>query len=138
MKSNLEEAGTNPIKNISSPLANKAMNPIHTVGYLGSAILTKGKTGLGSLQQPLRELYSLYVQKQGSQAQKRFLIITTEGLTFQWHETGVEKFINNNLSSVYDVQLLKIINDKKKDKKSLCAFLPMGNLITTKKFEKLN
>jgi hypothetical protein len=112
---------------ISSPiLTNKAMYPLHSVGYLGSAILTKGKTGLGSLQQPLRELYVSYLQKPMSQAQKRLLMISNEGLTFQWNDSNVEKFHNNNLSSVYDVQLLTISNEKKKDKKFYCAFLPLG------------
>jgi len=132
MKSNFDNKNyilttTEPIKLISSPIiSNRNMNPLHPVGYLGSAILTKGKTGLGSLQQPLKELYSMYVQKSGSKAQQRLLIISTEGLTFQWNDSGVEKFINNSLSSVYDVQLLKIVSEKRKDKKFYCAFLPMG------------
>jgi hypothetical protein len=132
MKSNFDNKNyilttTEPIKLISSPIiSNRNMNPLHPVGYLGSAILTKGKTGLGSLQQPLKELYSMYVQKSGCKAQQRLLIISTEGLTFQWNDSGVEKFINNSLSSVYDVQLLKIVSEKRKDKKFYCAFLPLG------------
>lgn len=140
MKSNLE---SNHISNskvfinepintklISSPImTSKSTNPMHSVGYLGSAILTKGKTGLGSLQQPLRELYSLHLQKKEHQIQRRLLVISTEGLTFQWNDSGVEKYVNNNLSSVYDVQLLKLINEKRKDKKTYCAFLPMGKII---------
>ena len=147
MKSNLENNNNNRVyfnepintKYISSPiLISQTTNQMHSVGYLGSAILTKGKTGLGSLQQPLRELYTLHIQKKENQFQKRLLIISTEGLTFQWNDSGVDKYVNNNLSSVYDVQLLKIVNEKRKDKKFYCAFLPMGKSIERKHFLILN
>jgi hypothetical protein len=50
-----------------------------------------------------------------------------DGLTMLYNELGSEKFLHNDLSSVNDVQLLKLVCEQRKDKKSYCAFLPMGN-----------
>jgi len=105
------------------------LGPIYLVGYLGSAILTKGKTGLGCLQQPLRELYILFRQHGSRLIQERRLVISMDGLTMLYNELGSEKFLHNDLSSVNDVQLLKLVCEQRKDKKSYCAFLPMGNIL---------
>jgi hypothetical protein len=105
------------------------IGPSYIVGYLGSAILTKGKTGLGCLQQPLRELYSIFRQNDANLVQERRLGISVDGLTMFFNECGVEKFLHNELSSVYDVQLLKLVCEQRKDKKFHWAFLPIGNYL---------
>ena len=102
------------------------IGPIYQVGYLGSAILTKGKTGLGCLQQPLRELYTIFRQHGSRLMQERRLSVSSGGITMFFNELNVEKFLHNDLSSVYDVQLLKFAAQKRKDKKTYCAFLPPG------------
>lgn len=101
---------------------------VFLVGYLGSAILTKGKTGLGCLQQPLRELYYIYRQNGARLLQERRVFISMDGITMIYNEYGVEKFLHNDLSSVYDIQLLQLICEhRQKDNKKLhCAFLPIG------------
>lgn len=102
------------------------IGPIYQVGYLGSAILTKGKTGLGCLQQPLRELYTIFRQHGSRLMQERRLSVSSGGITMFFNELNVEKFLHNDLSTVYDVQLLKFAAQKRKDKKTYCAFLPPG------------
>ena len=101
---------------------------VFLVGYLGSAILTKGKTGLGCLQQPLRELYYIYRQNGARLLQERRVFISMDGITMIYNEYGVEKFLHNDLGSVYDIQLLQLICEhRQKDNKKLhCAFLPIG------------
>lgn len=118
---------------LSDILMNK-IGPTYTIGYLGSAILTKGKTGLGCLQQPLRELYFIFRQNGSRLVQERRLVVSLEGLTMLYNEMGVEKFSHNHLSSVYDIQLLKLVSDKRKDKKNFCAFLPTGKFLIKKFF----
>jgi hypothetical protein len=110
-------------------LTNTLLSKIGTsyiIKYLGSAILTKGKTGLGCLQQPLRELYTIYRQNDPNLAQERRFGFSSDGLTMFFNECGVEKFLHNDLSSVYDVQLLKLVCEQRKDKKIHWAFLPEG------------
>jgi hypothetical protein len=110
-------------------LTNTLLSKIGTsfiIKYLGSAILTKGKTGLGCLQQPLRELYSIYHQNDPNLAQERRFGFSSDGLTMFFNECGVEKFLHNDLSSVYDIQLLKLVCEQRKDKKTYWAFLPDG------------
>ena len=102
------------------------IGPIYQVGYLGSAILTKGKTGLGCLQQPLRELYTIFRQHGSRLMQERRLSVSSGGITMFFNELNVEKFLHNDLSTVYDVQLLKFATQKRKDKKTYCAFVPPG------------
>lgn len=103
------------------------LSNVFLVGYLGSAILTKGKTGLGCLQQPLRELYYIYRQNGARLLQERRVFISMDGITMIYNEYGVEKFLHNDLSSVYDIQLLQLIcENNRKDKKLHCAFLPIG------------
>lgn len=104
------------------------LSNVFVVGYLGSAILTKGKTGLGCLQQPLRELYYIYRQNGARLLQERRVFISMDGITMIYNEYGVEKFLHNDLSSVYDIQLLQLIcENNRKDKNKLhCAFLPIG------------
>lgn len=106
--------------------AKKHLGAVYCVGYLGSAILTKGKTGLGCLQQPLRELYYIYRQNGSRLLQERRVFISMDGITMIYNEYGVEKFLHNDLTSVYDVQLLQLICEQRKDKKLHCAFLPIG------------
>ena len=110
---------------------NNKIGSIYQIGYLGSAILTKGKTGLGCLQQPLRELYAIYRQQGSRLLQERRFFVSLEGITMLYNELGAEKCIHNDLSSVYDVQLLKLACELRKDKKVYCAFLPFGNLLNT-------
>jgi hypothetical protein len=117
-----------PISYLSDSQNNK-IGSIYQVGYLGSAILTKGKTGLGCLQQPLRELYSIYRQQGSRLLQERRFFVSLDGITMLFNELGVEKCVHNDLSSVYDVQLLKLVSEQRKDKKTYCAFLPFGNFI---------
>jgi hypothetical protein len=105
---------------------NNKCNSIYQVGYLGSAILTNGKTGLGCLQQPLRELYAKFRQHGSRLVQERRLAISLDGLTMIYTEFGIEKCLHNDLPFVYDVQLLKLTYERKKDKKIYCAFLPIG------------
>jgi hypothetical protein len=105
------------------------VGPVFSLGYLGSAILANGKTGLGCLQQPLRELYSLYRQYGFRLLQDRRLIVSLEGITMLYNELGVEKYSHNELSSVYDSQLLKFFCERKRDKKTYGAFLPVGKFI---------
>lgn len=115
-----------PVSYLSDAHNNK-IGSIYQVGYLGSAILTKGKTGLGCLQQPLRELYAIYRQQGSRLLQERRFFVSIDGITMLFNELGVEKCVHNDLSSVYDVQLLKLVCEQRKDKKSYCAFLPFGN-----------
>jgi len=115
-----------PVSYLSDAHNNK-IGSIYQIGYLGSAILTKGKTGLGCLQQPLRELYAIYRQQGSRLLQERRFFVSIEGITMLFNELGVEKCVHNDLSSVYDVQLLKLVCEQRKDKKSYCAFLPFGN-----------
>lgn len=109
-----------------SPDTYYKLGNVYVVGYLGSAILTKGKTGLGCLQQPLRELYYIYRQNGTRLLQERRLIISLDGITMLFNEFGIEKYLHNDLASVYDVQLLQLMTEQKKDKKLYCAFLPIG------------
>lgn len=125
------------LNKLSDVLMNK-LGPTYLIGYLGSAILTKGKTGLGCLQQPLRELYCMFRQNGSRLTQERRLVVSLDGLTMLFNEIGVEKFIHNDLSSVYDVQLLKLIVETRKDKKTYCAFLPTGNFLNITKTIPLN
>jgi hypothetical protein len=104
----------------------RKLGNVYMVGYLGSAILTKGKTGLGCLQQPLRELYYIYRQNGARLLQERRVIISLDGITMLFNEFGIEKYLHNDLASVYDVQLLQLMCEHKKDKKLYCAFLPIG------------
>ena len=106
------------------------IEPVFSLGYLGSAILANGKTGLGCLQQPLHELYSLYRQYGLRLLQDRRLIVSIEGITMLYNELGIEKYSHNELASVYDSQLLKFFCERnKRDKKSYGAFLPVGKII---------
>lgn len=115
----------NPPGILPNPSVNK-LGSIYQIGYLGSAILTKGKTGLGCLQQPLRELYTIYMQHGSRLIQERRLLVTMDGLTMLFNEFGAEKYLHNELASVYDVQLLRLSCEQRKDKKLYCAFLPIG------------
>ncbi|CAF0704118.1 unnamed protein product [Brachionus calyciflorus] len=118
--------------NLSDILMNKA-GPYNYIGYLGSAILTKGKTGLGCLQQPLRDLYCIF-RKNGSRLmQERRLVVSIDGLTMLYSDQGIEKFVHNDLNSVYDVQLLYLVSDGKKDKQKF-AFLPFNESETNLKY----
>jgi hypothetical protein len=119
---------SSPAPPSSSYLLNK-MGRTFLIGYLGSAILTKGKTGLGSLQQPLRELYCIFRQSNSRLIQERRLVVSVDGLTMIYNELGIEKCLHNDLSFVYDVELLQLVCDHKKDKKLHCAFLPLGKNI---------
>ena len=112
---------------LSDALSNK-IGSIYQIGYLGSAILTKGKTGLGCLQQPLRELYAIFRQQGSRLLQERRLFVSLDGISMFFSELGVEKCVHNELTSVYDVQLLKLACEQRKDKKIYCAFLPLGKL----------
>lgn len=95
----------------------KRVGPIYLIGYLGSAILTKGKTGLGCLQQPLHDLYMSFRCNSSKLFQERRLIISTDGLSLLYNEAGIEKIISNDLSSVNDIQLLRIDCEQRRDKK---------------------
>ncbi len=57
-----ESSATNNFSKVVSETPSQKMGPIYLIGYLGSAILTKGKTGLGSLQMPIRDLYISFRQ----------------------------------------------------------------------------
>ena len=111
-------------------MSRNKVGPVFSLNYLGSAILANGKTGLGCLQQPLRELYSLYRQYGLRLVQDRRLIVTDEGITMLYNESGVEKYSHHELTSVYDAQLLKYFC-KRENKKYSSAFLPIGNKIMT-------
>jgi hypothetical protein len=113
---------------LQNTLQNK-IGPIYLIGYLGSAILSKGKTGLGCLQTPLRELYITFRQNTSRLFQERRLIISFDNLTLLYNEMGSEKIIHNHLSSIVDIQLLRLNYEKKKDKKLYCAFLPFGKVL---------
>lgn len=131
--SNLSLRNVTNLDNLSNILMNKS-SPTHSIGYLGSAILTKGKTGLGCLQQPLRELYCIF-RKNGSRLmQERRLVISIDGLTMLYTDKGLEKFIHNDLSSVYDVQLLQLVSDYKKRN---YAFLPVNQEQNGKRYANL-
>lgn len=123
------------IKSTSSYVSNANNNMIMNeskvgrtflIGYLGSAILTKGKTGLGCLQQPLRELYCIFRQSNSRLIQERRLIVSLDGLTMIYNELGIEKCLHNDLSFVYDVDLLQLVCAQRKDKRLQCAFIPIG------------
>jgi hypothetical protein len=116
----------------TSYLINK-MGRTYLIGYLGSAILTKGKTGLGCLQQPLRELYCIFRQSNSRLIQERRLVVSVDGLTMIYNELGIEKCLHNDLSFVYDVELLQLVCESKKDKKLYCAFIPIGKKIIVNK-----
>lgn len=118
--------GSVPMTCCSANINKHQFSNVFLVGYLGSAILTKGKTGLGCLQQPLRELYYIYRQNGARLLQERRVFISMDGITMIYNEYGVEKFLHNDLSSVYDIQLLQLICEQRKDKKLHCAFLPIG------------
>ena len=111
------------------------IGPIYFIGYLGSAILTKGKTGIGCLQSPMRDLYINFRLNPKRQFQERRLIISLDGLSLLFNDNGIEKVIHNDLSSVNDVQLLKLHYEKRRDKRVHCAFLPFGNLNFLKIFD---
>lgn len=131
--SNLSLRNVTNLDNLSNILMKKS-SPTHSIGYLGSAILTKGKTGLGCLQQPLRELYCIF-RKNGSRLmQERRLVVSIDGLTMLYTEKGLEKFIHNDLSSVYDVQLLHLVSDNKKRN---YAFLPVNQEYSGKRYANL-
>ncbi|RNA31194.1 trithorax group osa-like [Brachionus plicatilis] len=121
------------LDNLSNILMNRS-SPTHSIGYLGSAILTKGKTGLGCLQQPLRELYCIFRQNGSRLMQERRLVISIDGLTMLYSDKGVEKFIHNDLASVYDIQLLHLVSDYKKRN---YAFLPVDQDLASGKYANL-
>jgi hypothetical protein len=98
------------------------------IGYIGSAILTKGKTGLGCLQEPLRELYCIFRQSNSRLIQERRLVVSLDGIAMIYNELGIEKCLHNDLSFVYDVEYLQLVCEYRKDKKLYTAFVPAGRL----------
>ncbi len=100
--------------------------PVYHGSYLGSAVLTNGKTGLGSLQDPLRELYCIYKERGTKLVQQRRLVISNDGITMQFNEMGIEKSVHTNLASVHGVMLLKLCFERKSNKQVYSAFVPVG------------
>ena len=89
-------------------------------------VIFTGKTGLGCLQSPLKDLYIHFRQNAARVFKERRLVISLDGLSLLYNELGTEKVVHNDLSSVNDVQLLKLTYERCKDKKIHCAFLPFG------------
>ncbi len=132
-----ESSATNNFSKVVSETPSQKMGPIYLIGYLGSAILTKGKTGLGSLQMPIRDLYISFRQNTSRFFQERRLVISSDGLSLLYNENGMERVIHNELSSVNDVQLLKVVYEKRKDKKVYCGFVPFLEEITDSRYNNL-
>jgi hypothetical protein len=105
---------------------NKRTNTVFHGSYLGSAVLTNGKTGLGSLQDPLRELYCIFKDRRAKLVQQRRLVITLDGITMLYNEMGIEKSLHTDLTSVHDVILLKLSFEKRTNNLVYSAFLPLG------------
>ena len=105
------------------------VGPTYLVGYLGSAILSKSKNGLECLQKPLHELYSIFRQNLSRLNQERRIIVSRDGITIIFNDLGIEKFHFNEIGSVFDVQLLKVVFEKRKDQQIYAAFIPLGKLI---------
>lgn len=106
------------------------MDSIYLLSYLGSAILANGQTGLSCIQKPLHELYSLFHQYGLRVLQDRRLIISLDGISFLFKESGQEKYLHNKLAFVHGVQLLKFFYEQRNDKKLYGAFLPAGKCAT--------
>ena len=133
----LESSATNNYSKIASETPSPKIGPIYLIGYLGSAILTKGKTGLGCLQMPIRDLYISFRQNTSRLFQERRLVISSDGLSLLYNENGMERVIHNELSSVNDVQLLKVDYEKRRDKKIHCGFVPYLEEITDSRYSNL-
>lgn len=113
----------------------------YTLHYLGCSVLSKGTTGLGAIQKPLKELYFSFRKKQTKTPIEVYMQITREGLNMltpdgnaQGHQlkTTLHKF--SQVSYVEAVQFTSKVNN---NRKTVFAFMPLDKKRAVASSEKL-
>ena len=96
--------------------------------YLGRSILTKGTTGLGVIQKPLREKYFAYRKSPDNKpGQEVGIRVNPGGLTVltSGSRPGQEDDEFYDLSSIHFIEAVRLVTVKQKDKKFYGAFIPI-------------
>ncbi|XP_060586848.1 uncharacterized protein LOC132742435 isoform X2 [Ruditapes philippinarum] len=96
--------------------------------YLGSSMLTKGTTGLGVIQKPLRDKYFAYRKSSDNKIGPEIGIrINPRGiiLLFPGGHPGQPNDEFYDISSVHFIEAVQFVTVKNKDKKFYGAFLPI-------------
>ncbi|KAH3890719.1 uncharacterized protein LOC127852757 isoform X4 [Dreissena polymorpha] len=96
--------------------------------YLGRSILTKGTTGLGVIQKPLREKYFAYRKSPDNKPGPEVGIrVNPRGLTvlMPGSRPGQDNDEFYDLSSIHFIEAVRLVTLKQKDKKFYGAFIPI-------------
>ena len=96
--------------------------------YLGASMLTKGTTGLGSMQKPLKEKYFAFRKSSENKLGPEMGIrINPSGITlrFPGSHPGQENDDFYEISSIHFVEAVRFVHTKFKDKKTHFAFVPL-------------
>ena len=112
----------------------------YTLHYLGCSVLSKGTTGLGVIQKPLKELYFSFRKKQTKTPIEVYMQITREGLNMltpdgnsQGHQLKSTLYKFQQVSYVEAVQFISRSNSRK----TQYAFMPLDEKRTVSSPEKL-
>ena len=108
--------------------------------YLGSSMLTKGTTGLGVIQKPLRDKYFSFRKSTDNKLGPEIIIrINPAGILmiFPGPKGGQENEDFYELSSVHFIEAVHFVTLKQKDKKFYGAFVPIEEGNTNASQEKL-
>lgn len=106
----------------------KKMEAEYVGYYLGSAILTKGTTGLGVIQKPLRDKYFAFRKSPDNKLGPEVGIrINPRGilLLFPGTHPGEPNDEFYELEAIHFIEAVSFVVDKQKDKKMYGAFLPI-------------
>lgn len=108
--------------------------------YLGSAMLTKGTTGLGVIQKPLRDKYFAFRKSLDNKLGPEIGIrINPRGiiLMFPGSHQGQANDEFYEMSSIHFIEAVQFVTSKHKDKKFYGAFVPIDESHSTSSQDKM-
>lgn len=112
----------------------------YTLHYLGCSVLSKGTTGLGVIQKPLKELYFSFRKKQTKTPTEVYMQITREGLNMLTPDgNGQGHQLKSTLYKFQQVSYVEAVlfTHKNNSRKTQFAFMPLDEKRAVTSPEKL-